>query len=193
MVAAVCCCVLMTVYLAASSNDLRRYLVTGEAVPGVKQSADRNDWRLDRVTQVSQALDELASPGEAVATFWPGDVFQSKAQPVPGFENPFGLPISDKLDANKRARYHILSVPEIEANFASHKPRIVVLRDKIISPFTNQYNTSIWDNGDIFRRALSRSGYMLIRSFGGVSVYSCCHNLACSSGATRDLQPMTPR
>jgi len=186
VIAALCSAVLVTLYLAASGNDLRRYLVTGDAVPGVKQSTDRNDWKLARVIQVSQTLDELVSPGEAVASFWPGDIFQSKAQPVPGFENPFGLPISDKLDANKRAQYHILSVPAIEANFAAHKPRIVVLRGQIISPFTNQHDTGIWDNGDIFRRALFGSGYVLIRSFGGISIYSCCQSLTGNSSANSD-------
>ena len=183
VVAALCCAVLVTLYIAASANDFRRYLITGDAVPGVKQSTDKNDWRLARVLQASQEVDKIASPGEAVASFWPGDIFQSKAQPVSGFENPFGLPISDKLDANQRARYHILSIAEIEANFAAHKPRIVVLRDQIISPFTNQHDTGIWDNGDIFRRALLSNGYVVVRSFGGISVYSCSNNLAGSSSA----------
>lgn len=183
VVAGLCCAVLVTLYVAASANDLRRYLITGDGVPGMNPSTDRNDWRLTRVLQASQEVDKIASPGEAVASFWPGDIFQSTAQPVSGFENPFGLPVADKLDVNERARYHILSIAEIEADFVAHKSRIVVLRDQIISPFTNQHDTGIWDNGDVFRRALLGSGYVLVRSFGGISVYSCGNDLAGSSSA----------
>lgn len=185
VIAGLCCAVLATVYVAASANDFRRFMVTGDAVPGIKPSTDKDDWSLTRVLQVSQAVDDIASPGEAVASFWPGDIFQSKAQAVSGFENPFGLPISDKLTADERARYHILSVAEIQSSFASHKPRIVVLRDQIISPFTDQHDTGIWDNGDIFRKALLSSGYVINRSFGGISVYSCCNGLTAGSEAAQ--------
>jgi hypothetical protein len=171
MVAGVICTLLLFIYIAAGANDLRRYLVTGEGVPGVRAAADRGDWRLSRVIEVAGAVDQIANPGEEVASFWPGDIFQTHANPVSGFENPFGLPISERLNSEQRARYHLLSPAEVKSDFARHLPRVVVLRNQIISPSTDQRNTNVWDNGDSFRRSLLNNGYHLDRSFGGISIY----------------------
>ena len=176
MVAGVACVFLLAIYLAAGANDLRRYLGTGEAVPGVKAASDKGDWKLSRVIEVSRAVDQISSPGEQVASFWPGDIFQTQATPVSGFENPFGLPISGKLTAQQRTQYHLLSPDEINSDFARHLPRVVVLRNQIISPATDQRNTNVWDNGDSFRTALLNHGYRLNRAFGGISIYVCCAN-----------------
>src|ERR1019366_6978606 len=131
LVAAVACVFVLGIYLAASANDFRKYLITGEGVPGLRLVHHKSDWRLQRVIEVSQAIDQIASPGEMVASFWPGDIFQTKADPLPGLENDFGLLISEKLTPQQGAKYHILLPDEIQANFAAHRPRIVVLRDKI--------------------------------------------------------------
>ena len=171
MVAGVICTLLLLIYIAAGANDLRRYLVTGEGVPGVRAAADRGDWRLSRVIEVAGAVDQIARCGEEVASFWPGDIFQTHANPVSGFENPFGLPISERLNSEQRARYHLLSPAEVKSDFARHLPRVVVLRNQIISPSTDQRNTNVWDNGDSFRLSLLDNGYHLDRSFGGISIY----------------------
>jgi hypothetical protein len=170
-IAAVVCLLLLAAYIAAGLNDLRRYLVTGEGVPGVRAAADRGDWRLPRVLEVSAVVDQIANAGDEVASFWPGDIYQTHANPVSGFENPFGLPISERLSSEQRGKYHLLSPVEVTAGFAGHVPRVVVLRNQIISPSTDQRNTNVWDNGDSFRRSLLDNGYHVDRSFGGISIY----------------------
>ena len=167
------CVLLFIVYLAASANDFRRYLITGAGVPGVKAAPDKGDWTLPRVLEVSKAIDEIAAPNEIVASFWPGDIFQTKAEPFPGFENPFGLPVAEKLSDVQKARYHIVSSSEVEADFAACKPRVVVLRNQIISPASAEEHGSIWDNGDEFRNSLVAHGYQKVRSLGGISIYVC--------------------
>jgi 4-amino-4-deoxy-L-arabinose transferase-like glycosyltransferase len=168
------CVVVVVMYMAVAVHDLKRYLISGDAVPGVKAAADRYDWKLARVIEVSQAVDQIVRPGEPVVSFWPGDIFQSTAEPVSGFENPFALPISGKLTTEQRERYHIISLAEIDQLFAAHKPHTVVLRNQVISPFTNQHDTGIWDSGDVFRKSLLEHGYVVVRSIGGISIYSCC-------------------
>lgn len=168
------CVVLLSVYLGVSANDFRRYLVTGNGIPGVRWAHDKGDWRLQRVIEVSEAVDQIASPGEAVASFWAGDIFQSKAIPFPGLENDFGLLVSERLTSQQRARYHILSPLEIQADFAAHTPRIVVLRNQILSVATSEDHPRMQRMADNFRSSLRANGYTVARSIGDTSIYVCC-------------------
>jgi hypothetical protein len=154
------------IYIGASASDLRKYLITGDGIASVRWARDKDDWRLQRVIEVSQAIDQIASPGETVASFWPGYVFQTKATPFPGFENDFGLPISEKLTSEQRAKYHILSPAEIESNVATHTPRIVVLGNQ------NHYMNMVM--GDTAKTSLRAHGYTVVRSIGDTSIYVCC-------------------
>jgi len=107
-----------------------------------------------------------------VASFWPGFIFQTRAVPYPGFENDFALPIADQLTPEQRSRYHILSVDDIEADFAASKPEVVVLRDHVIKPTTVEYRQKVRALEDTFRTDLQQHGYKLIESVGDISIYS---------------------
>jgi hypothetical protein len=170
LAAIVACSAVMVAYLAVSVSDFRKYVITGYGVPGVKTEDKGGDWRLQRVIEVSQAIDQIASPGEVVASFWPGDIFQTKAVPLSGLENPFALPVSEKLNPEQRVRYHIIAPPQIEADFAAHRPRIVVLRTTL-SWVTAEENKRMQRLADTFRDLLRANGYKLVRSIGGISIY----------------------
>jgi hypothetical protein len=174
LVTAIACVAVLGAYLAVSISDFRNYLITGNGVPGVQPALDRGDWRLQRVIEVSQTVDQIASPGELVASFWPGDIFQTDADPLPGLENPFALPISEELTSQQRVRYHIISPTEIESDFASHRPRVVVLRNQILSAVTAEELKRMQRLSDTFRSSLNVHGYKLVRSIGGISIYDCC-------------------
>ncbi|HLI64011.1 MAG TPA: hypothetical protein VKV05_11460 [Terriglobales bacterium] len=146
-------------YFAASIPDFQKYFVTGGFVP------DPADWSLQRVGEISRAIDQTTSPGEPVASFWPGDVFQTHAISFPGFENDFGLPISEALTSEQRTRFHLLSPGEIQSDFAAHQPRVVVLRQEVFSPPDKPHIANI------FRGFLAAQGYRVVRSIGGVSIY----------------------
>jgi len=165
--------VLLGVYVSASVGDFRSYFITGEGIPGVRWAHDKGDWRLQRILEVSQAIDQIASPGETVASFWPGDVFQTKAAPFPGFENPFALAVSEKLTAQQRAKYHIVSPKDIESDFAVHTPQIVVLRDQVFSAVpTAEELRRLQGSMDALKNSLRNNGYILVRSIGGISIYA---------------------
>lgn len=165
------CLVLMAIYLAAGSYDLRKYLFTGDGIPGLRTALDKSDWRLERVIEVSRAVDEIANPGEVVASFWPGDIFQSKAAPFPGLENPFALPVAEKLTARQRVLYSIISPGEILSDFAANKPRVVVLRNQVSSAVTAADLPKVQRLEADIRSSLAAHGYNVIRSIGGISIY----------------------
>lgn len=174
LVATTVCLALLGLYLGTSANDLRKYLVTGNDIAGVPRDGDKSDWRLSRVLEVSEAIDKVASPGEMIASFWPGHVFQTRASPFPGFENDFSLPISERLSAAQRARYHILSPADVERDFASHNPRVVVIRDQILSVPTKAELEQSVRLMDGFKTSLRAHGYMLYKSIGDTSIYVYC-------------------
>jgi 4-amino-4-deoxy-L-arabinose transferase-like glycosyltransferase len=165
LVAAAASIALLAVYLGASAHDFRKYLITGDGISGVRWAHDKRDWRQQRVIEVSQAIDQIASPGEMVASFWPGYVFQTKAGPFPGLENDYTLPVSEKLTSQQQAQYHILSLAEIESNFAAHVPCIVVLG--------NQNHQMEEVMGDRMKSSLLAHGYTLVRLIGDTSIYVC--------------------
>jgi hypothetical protein len=157
---------LLAVYLAAAVPDLRNYLVTGEGIASVGSAHDKSDWRLENIVEVSRAIDQVAAPGEAVASLWPGYIFQTHAVPWPGLENDFVLPVADKMTARQRQRYHVSSLAEIESSLSGRVPRIVVLG--------NQNKLAAKATGDLIIAALKSQRYDRVRTIGDTSIYACC-------------------
>ena len=159
---------LLVVYLGASVHDLRKYLITGKEIATVGRVLDKGAWRMGRIVEVSRAIDEIASPGEVVGSFWPGYVFQTKTVPLPGLENDFVLPVAEKMTGQQRDHYHVLSLGEIESSLAAHVPRVVVLGNE------NRIHGS--GSGRYHRRITSAlHGYTRVRSIGDTSIYVCCY------------------
>ena len=160
------CVTLLAIYLGAAIPDFSKYLVTGQGIASVGKARDKGDWRVETVIQVSQAIDAIASPGELVASFWPGYIFQTHTVPLPGLENDFVLPIADKMNLQQRSRYHVLSLAEIEAGLVAHAPRVVVLG--------NQNSLAEKAMGGNITDFLKSQGYGLVRTIGDTSIYVCC-------------------
>lgn len=169
-IAALICSVAVTCYIGGSVSDFRRYLVTGDDVPGLEPGL-ANDYRLQQVLAVSRAIDQIAVPGETVASFWPGYIFQTHAETFPGLENDFALPMASQLSSEQRARYHILSADDVESALASHKSRIVVLRDHISTPTNVEYRQKVRLLEDRFRDSFVTHGYNPTQKIGDVTIY----------------------
>ena len=163
--AAVICVGLLAGYLTLGAVGFRNYLFTAASVIGIDDPDDAPNWTLRGVREVSQAIDELTSPGEGVASFWPGYVFESRTVPYPGFENNFGWAISWQLTPQQRAKYHIPSPEEITSGFAAHVPRVVVLGNDILQDDPRAPQIA---------GLLKAHGYALTRSIGNASIYVCC-------------------
>ena len=157
--------VLLAAFVASSAPSLRRYLVTGDSIIGVRDTYDAPNWTLGKVSAVSRAIDQLAAPNEEIASFWPGYIFASKTGPYPGFENDFGWLITDRLTADQRAKYHIIGTTEVEADFAAHNPRIVVLG--------NQGNNGSSRPSE-YAKILRANDYTAVLNIGDTSIFVCC-------------------
>ncbi len=163
--AALTCAALVVGYLVLGAAGFRDYLFTGDVI-GIKGPADAPNWTLQRVREVSKAIDQVAAPGEAIASFWPGYIFESKAIPYPGFENNFGSSVSWELTPQERTKYHLISQEHLEAGFAAHVPRIVVAGNDILR---NDPRTSA-----LQRSVLQSNEYVLTRTIGDAAIYVCC-------------------
>jgi hypothetical protein len=164
------CLSLMAIYTAFSVSDFRRYLITGEGIPTVRTLQNPNNWRLEQIEQVSGAINQIAHPGEVVASFWSGYLFATHVVPLSGLETDCGLLIASKLSREQRARYHIASWPELDESFASQWPRVVVLENH-----QGHQNPLVLDVlGSTAINALTSRGYVAARSLGDTAIYVCC-------------------
>ena len=121
------CVSLMVIYLIAPVNDLHRYLVTGEGIPGLERAKDKEDWRVQRILEVSRAIDGMARPGETVISLWPGYLFQTHTVPLRCLESDFSLPVAAKVSPEHRRVYHALTAAELDEEIANHRTQLVVL------------------------------------------------------------------
>lgn len=165
------CALLSVVYVAAAVPDFHRYLVTGDGVPGVRSAPQPEDLKLQRVREMSDAINEIAAPSETVASFWSGYIFQTSTNPLSGLEGDYALSISEKLSPERRRKYHVISPSEIEAGFAAHQPRVVVLRDQVSSLGHGAEWQKLRATEDSVRNSLRKNGYTVARSIGGTSIY----------------------
>ena len=158
------CVLLLASFVGFAFLNFQEYLFTGREVPGIFGAAP--NWTLEQVTAVSLAIDQLVSPGEKVASFWPGYIFVSWADPYPGFENDFGGNVSGRFTAEKRQKYHLFYDPEINAAFARHGPRFAVVG--------NQGTFVGGPENSACITMLHAYGYRLARIVGQTSIYECC-------------------
>ncbi len=151
---------LLTIYVCAPIGEYRRFLIRGNGI-GLPIEPAVN-WKPDTIAGVSKAIDKLAVPGERVMSFWPGYMLTSKASEFPGMENDSGLACSALLSAAQQAKYHIASRPQIEAELAAHKVRIVVLGNQ---EYLNLHKQP-------YAAVLLRSGYHVAAVIGDTSIYT---------------------
>jgi Dolichyl-phosphate-mannose-protein mannosyltransferase len=151
-------------YLALGAAGYRNYLFTADDIIGIDDPDDAPGWTLQGVRDVSKAIDEVALPGEGIASLWPGYAFESQAGPYPGFENNFGWSVSWQLTPQERAKYHVLSPEDIASGFAARVPRVVVLGNDVLQDDPRAPQIA---------GILKANGYALARTIGNASIYVC--------------------
>jgi hypothetical protein len=151
----------LAIFVSVSIIDVRRYLVTGDGVIGLSGAQDAINWRIDTVRAISRSIDAIISPGEPVMSFWPGYIFESKAVPVSGFENNFGLLVSAPLSPASLSQYHIVSLQRIIAELRAREPRVVVLGNQ---DYIGEYMA-------LYGKALRTNSYLPVRNIGASSIY----------------------
>jgi hypothetical protein len=152
--------------VAFGAPAFRGHLFTGSGVPGLRDLHDAPNWTLKEVSAVSYKIDQLTVPGEEIASFWPGYIFASWAEPYPGFEDNFGMFVAKYFPSDKRRQYHIVGDEEISRLFAQHGPRIAVVG-----------NQGAWNGGPAVLRCvelLHADAYVPAARVGDTLVYRCC-------------------
>ena len=160
------CVLLLAMFVAFAVPTFRGYLFTGHEVPGLHNQADAPNWTLDAVTAVSKAIDDAAVPHEQVASFWPGYIFATWADPYPGFENNFAMGVAPRFSLEKRRQYHMVSAADIDQELARHGPRLAVVGNK--GPWNGAPPPAMTVT------ALEGYGYRVVRKVGDTALYECC-------------------
>ncbi|HYZ76576.1 MAG TPA: glycosyltransferase family 39 protein [Gaiellaceae bacterium] len=86
------------------------------------------------VERVSDVVQSRTRPGEKVLSGWPGYLFGTHAEAVPGYTNQFAPAAAAKVSAREAVRVHVLSEQEIERLIERRVPRLVVERNWVTSP-----------------------------------------------------------
>jgi hypothetical protein len=152
----------MVLFVAAAVTDYGRFCVTGAGVNGIHGAALAPNWTIDRVREVSRAVDGVTAPGEPVLSLWPGYLFESHARPFPGSENNTGRDRADALSLSELVRYRIVSLEQIEHGLSRHEPRVVVVGNQ----------ESMFVEAKAYLAMLSRYGYTVARRVGGSTVWT---------------------
>jgi hypothetical protein len=86
------------------------------------------------VERVSDTVESRTQPGETVLAGWPGYLFGTHAEAVPGYTNQFAPAAAAKVSSREAARVHVLSEAELEALIVHRRVRLVVERNWVTSP-----------------------------------------------------------
>lgn len=140
----------LTVYLAAGAVDAYRYA----------RVAGAEDARIGNIERVAQAIDARTRSGEEVMASWPGYLFGTHAEPVPGLENDFAPHEAAALTPADAHRYQLASVDDVHAMLRAHRTRLVVVKLwHLFEPIPQ------WDD------VAKQSGYVLALRVGNVRIY----------------------
>ena len=84
-------------------------------------------WSFDHLGKVSAAIEVRTEPEDLVLAFWPGYVFETGRQYLPGLENHFALGVSEKLTLDLKAHYRVAGKELILTAFDNQYAETVVL------------------------------------------------------------------
>ena len=122
-------CLVLIHYLWGVSADFKRHLRTGDGVIGIMNSKNAAAWNITALEEMAKKVDDLTEPGDLVFASWPGHIFASHAQVLPGAENHFGLALTFRGDVSdeRLRRYRIVSFSELSeaARHAAFKVAVV--------------------------------------------------------------------
>lgn len=115
-------------YSGTGFFEMYQFLYSGVNVPGIGFSFAASGWKIKTVRKVTKKLDELVDDREAIITWWPGYLLESKkATILPGLENHFGIDVANKLTAEERAKYKIMSTDEVKKEISTNKVKLVLV------------------------------------------------------------------
>ncbi len=137
-------------YVLLAGIDLHRYL-------GQRPF----DARISTVERVAAQIEARTKPGEEVLASWPGYLYGTHAEPVPGLENDFSPHNSTNISAAKARRYRLATISDVDGWIRSRRTRLIVFR--------------LWGGGiqprPHWESLIRRSGYRMIAGVGDAALY----------------------
>ena len=85
-----------------------------------------HEWTWRSYERVCSLIEARTEPNDLVASFWPGYVFETGRQYLPGMENHFAIGVSEMLSPAEKRRYHIIGKELLADMFRARRPRAVV-------------------------------------------------------------------
>lgn len=64
-------------------------------------------WSFEHLAKSCEAIEARTEPEDMVLAFWPGYVFETGRQYLPGLENHFAVGVSEKLTLEQKVHYHV--------------------------------------------------------------------------------------
>jgi hypothetical protein len=122
-------------------------------------------WSLDAIEQVTSAIERHSEAEDFVLSFWPGFVFESGRQYLPGLENQFGIGLTNQLTPRQCRRYHIADYQQILTAFRLRRPKVVV-----IGAWMNELNQVISNEQVVELLDATLQNYVLREDYGEVGV-----------------------
>jgi len=95
-------------------------------------------WSFEHLAKVSTAIEGRTEPEDMVMAFWPGYVFETGRQYLPGLENQFALGVSEKMTVDEKVHYHVAGKELVLKAFDLQYPDVVVL-----GAWMHELNTTI--------------------------------------------------
>jgi len=115
---------LLLVYLGLGAADVRRFVKTGERVPGVEAAAEPKQWSIPVVEEIGRGIDRAGA--DEAASFWPGYLAFTRTRIVPEMANDFAVRAASKLSAEQRAKFHIPTEDSILGMIRRGSPAVFV-------------------------------------------------------------------
>ena len=84
-------------------------------------------WSFEHLAKVSAAIEAHTEQQDMVMAFWPGYVFETGRQYLPGLENHFALGVSEKLTLDQKVHYHVAGKELVLKAFDYQYADVVVL------------------------------------------------------------------
>jgi hypothetical protein len=141
-------------YVSLGAHDLRRYVVTGEAVPGVWTQDRAIRWSIPTVLTVARKIDAANRP--MGASWWPGYFVTTRTPIISTLANDFGFRVAPRLSPQERRRVGVVTYDEVAGMMDQHSPPLFV-----------QGNWASWPVAGY----LPSKGYQLVDSFQNVKIW----------------------
>jgi hypothetical protein len=145
-------------YLA--KGKINSYIYHGIHLEGsMPTEGGKDDWNLENVVRVSQAIDELVAPNASVLSLWPGYLLESHVRIMPKTENVTFLEVEYRIPKDYYSRSQTISDAEIREGIRTKRIDLLI------------YGNSIVRQVPEYKALLLENGYTVARQVGGISLF----------------------